>query len=69
MLLIFSSLVREKSWRETSWSRTNREQGINFLKLPNHIITVTLAFLILVQSAGAASIDHLVSSRDSSRNG
>jgi hypothetical protein len=34
-----------------------------------HIIAVPLALLILVRDSGAVSIDHLVSSRDSSRNG
>jgi hypothetical protein len=33
------------------------------------ILAVTLAFLILVQGAGAVSSEHLVTSRDSSRNG
>jgi len=47
-----------------NWMGNQKGEGFEY-----HIIAVTLAFLILVQGAGAVSIDHLVSSRDSSRNG
>jgi uncharacterized membrane protein YphA (DoxX/SURF4 family) len=47
-----------------NWMGHQKGEGYEY-----HIIAVALAFLIFVRSAGAVSIDHLVSSRDSSRNG
>jgi uncharacterized membrane protein YphA (DoxX/SURF4 family) len=44
-----------------NWTGQQKGQGIEY-----HIIAIALAFPILVQGAGAVSIDHLVSSRDSS---
>jgi putative oxidoreductase len=34
-----------------------------------HLITVALAFLIMVRGSGALSVDYMVSSRDFRRNG
>lgn len=47
-----------------NWMGQQKGEGFEY-----HILAVTLAFLILVRGAGALSIDQLVSSRDSSRNG
>jgi len=47
-----------------NWMGNQKGEGFEY-----HIIAVALAFLIFVRGAGAVSIDHLVSSRDSSRNG
>jgi putative oxidoreductase len=44
-----------------NWMGRQKGEGFEY-----HILAVILAFLILVQGAGAISIDHLVSSRNSS---
>jgi putative oxidoreductase len=43
-----------------NWMGDQKGEGIEY-----HILAIALAFLILVQGAGAMSIDHLVSSGDS----
>lgn len=47
-----------------NWMGHQKGEGYEY-----HITAVALAFLIFVRNAGAVSIDHLVSSRDSGRNG
>lgn len=47
-----------------NWMGLQKVEGYEY-----HIIGVALAFLIFVRSAGAVSTEHLVSSRDFSRNG
>jgi len=46
-----------------NWTGIQKGEGFEY-----HIIAVALAFLIVVRGAGAISVDHLLSSHDSSGN-
>lgn len=47
-----------------NWVGDQKGEGFEY-----HLITVALAFLIMVRGSGALSVDYMVSSRDFRRNG